>query len=845
MEMKREVDEFCENYDINSMGITVEVKNGKKNLQQSGIYGGQAPNMNWIKQTGGKHEPRIFRGCKDMAEQIQNLKKLRKKFRWGRALDTSVIHHIDVDILDEEIDLIPAHWWDFINSLKERTSYYKSATKKEGLHLLFKTDMDITKNVYQTQYTLKKELGDKKLNSKIEILTGQWGWIPAENKIVDKDISFVSAEALSEILVKEEENASTPHKIKPGDKRKNNKPRQPDAELNTEQKMLWELGHIIDLEYLDDYDTWCKIVWSLSNDKKNNNYSIAKAVSERSDKYEEDAFNRLWDNSRTGNSIGTYYFYAMQSDMEKYSYIRAKYWKDYTSLSDDDSLANFYIESHRPDHIYSRKESELLTYYKGKWSPEGKEKGLIKLKVPRAIKDFAKALKIKITAEMTKVGCSDEELDKIKWEALKKDEKEVNALIKCIGRTGKINSVVERCIHYLSEDNQQIDWEHRKDYYAFTNVVWDLSNFKIVEPEREDYILCDTGYTYEKPKQKDIDELKKIIGTILSVPEERDCYMHSLALAITGYNPEVFVIANGGGRNGKGVINELVEDMLGQNYFYTAPADLLLNAKKLGGSPELSNMNLRRMVLFREPDPSKRINTAFLKELTGGKAIAGRKLYSNDMLINLSCICVMEANEKPMLAGNADHAIGHRIIDLPFRNSFTDNKHDLEIEGYYPMNKFYKTGEFRNKYKIPLFHIIMEYMKDFKAKTGKYVWETYPLPKCIMDRSKAYVDNSDQIKVWLRENLITTAWDNNETDMLREGNYTSAKEIYNNFKSSDIYMNMDKNERRKHTEQFFKTYLGTKEPYRRKWRDRVGNKRSVLLGYNIDYGTESDTDNSI
>ena len=38
------VDEFSDKHNINSMGIKVEIKNGKKNLEKSAKYGGQRAN---------------------------------------------------------------------------------------------------------------------------------------------------------------------------------------------------------------------------------------------------------------------------------------------------------------------------------------------------------------------------------------------------------------------------------------------------------------------------------------------------------------------------------------------------------------------------------------------------------------------------------------------------------------------------------------------------------------------------------------------------------------------------------------------------------------------------------
>ena len=337
--------------------------------------------------------------------------------------------------------------------------------------------------------------------------------------------------------------------------------------------------------------------------------------------------------------------------------------------------------------------------------------------------------------------------------------------------------------------------------------------------------------------------MRRILKTILPQKEVWQTYIHFLAMGLTGYNPEKFLIANGNGRNGKGVLNEVVEDMLGIDYYYTGPSELLLNAKKLGGSPELATMDKKRMVIFREPDLSKKLNSAFIKELTGGKGIAGRMNYSNQMSIVLNATWILECNEKPMINGNTSgEAIGQRIYDVPFINTFTKDENMLSCEGFYKANPYYKTAEFRRKYKIPLFKIIIDYMREWRNETGKHVWEKYPSFKMIEDRTKKYLESSDEIKCWLKETL-TTYPQRDKALMVADNHFITIKEIFSAFKSSELFANMSRDERRKHNESFFRDYITTTNPYRKLYEDRYKNKRSLLLGYGINWNTdESDND---
>ena len=84
-----------------------------------------------------------------------------------------------------------------------------------------------------------------------------------------------------------------------------------------------------------------------------------------------------------------------------------------------------------------------------------------------------------------------------------------------------------------------------------------------------------------------------------------------------------FVLANGGGGNGKGLLNELNQFMLG-NDACILPATILVGAMKQGNCPEIANINSKRLVFVREPNPEFKFNCATIKEITGGGEINAR-----------------------------------------------------------------------------------------------------------------------------------------------------------------------------------------------------------------------------
>ena len=62
-----------------------------------------------------------------------------------------------------------------------------------------------------------------------------------------------------------------------------------------------ELADIIDIAYLDNYDSWTKIVWSLKAiDVKNR--EIAMKISEKSSKYDDSGFDKVWNSFTTSKN---------------------------------------------------------------------------------------------------------------------------------------------------------------------------------------------------------------------------------------------------------------------------------------------------------------------------------------------------------------------------------------------------------------------------------------------------------------------------------------------------------------------------------------------------------------
>ena len=237
----------------------------------------------------------------------------------------------------------------------------------------------------------------------------------------------------------------------------------------------------------------------------------------------------------------------------------------------------------------------------------------------------------------------------------------------------------KECLNYLT--NIDVRFNRNQDLFAFNNRIFSLEKNKFIKPKYDQYISLTTNYDYDDPKKEDVEFIENLIYSIFPDEELRTLYCIILASGLDGYNLEKLVCANGGGGNGKGLLNELAGSMFG-NYYYVLPSNILTSAIKAGGAcTELALASYKRFIIAREPDSHSSLNSGMVKEITGGATIAARVIYSTDTDVNLHCTLILECNDKPKLSGT-NRSIQRRLVDVKFKQTFvTQAEYDEQIEG--------------------------------------------------------------------------------------------------------------------------------------------------------------------
>ena len=413
-------------------------------------------------------------------------------------------------------------------------------------------------------------------------------------------------------------------------------------------------------------------------------------------------------------------------------------------------------------------------------------------------------------------------------------EDKMNKIISKISDVAKSKSISEKIIHKLSVvDFSSVEFDENGYLFPFNNQIYDLKNHVLRNYEREDYILTKTKYEYIKSKPEQLNKLDTLLKSIHPQESIRINYLKYLCCALFGVPLEKFIIANGDGGNGKGVLSELMEEML-DTMCYVAPNTILLEPFKQGSNPAVANMHNKRLIIYREPDDSNtnvKINGSVMKELSGGKKLNARLNHSNDCEVLLKGVHILECNQKPKISGRADNSLVRRLADVPFKSTFSDDPKLYSDKELYPnvykADPFFKSAEFRNEYKTVLFDYLIELIKsidDFKPTVIKDCDE-------VIERTKKYLEDSDEFHQWFM--TVYKRCDNNTA--------LPVKNIFEKYKESDIYEFSSRKDKRDFTKkklvEYFITDIKFKLNFVEKKRQTTQNGVRVTL-YNYLFGYE-------
>ncbi len=420
-------------------------------------------------------------------------------------------------------------------------------------------------------------------------------------------------------------------------------------------------------------------------------------------------------------------------------------------------------------------------------------------------------------------------------EKIQKENNEIHKIIKWIRTEKKIQNYIKHSIIHFTKSNdfKFNDFSH---IIQHRNCVYNLKTHRIEPSNPLYYTSQTTNLTIEGENDKLCVELLDIIDNIFyDNPSNRDIYLTVLSTGLYGKILEKFTLANGAGRNGKGLLNELMEYMLNTDritgYCHRGKPVMFQNESKNGPDQELANLSYKRLVLVNEPECNKKYNCSKIKEITGNSSINGRGLYCKNDRVELRLTLICETNHR-IAFDSVDNGIQERLIEIPFKSTFSEVKeNDLE-NLIFKQNKYYKSDEFKKIYAESLFWILTKYYKSYCDNNN-----VIKLNDEVRKLNKKYMIMSDLFTFWLDNNFKYTG---NKKDIIK------LKDIFETYKDSEYYNILSNKCKRTHNKGWVKDKLKEHILYKKHFKSviKINKKqlRSVLVGYIIYDKNEEDFD---
>lgn len=296
-----------------------------------------------------------------------------------------------------------------------------------------------------------------------------------------------------------------------------------------------------------------------------------------------------------------------------------------------------------------------------------------------------------------------------------------------------VKTLIDGLGHMFYEKKVIEKFDENVNLLGFNNGVIDLKSYEFREGRPDDYITMSTGLTLPVDKEElpiSFDKLwektKKIphfnilhrdilkfMAEVFPDTEVRNYVWRWLSKCLSGENRDQgFYIWNGEGSNGKSVLIDLMNKILG-DYACGLPVQMI--TKKRGAAeaanPAMAQTKGKRLVVMSEPEIGEEINTGLMKELTGGDRIKARHLFKECFEFIPHFKMVTMCNDLPQVSAD-DHGSWRRMEVVPFVSTFTDDSKKVNIpRNVYPMDKTIKEEKFDYWAEIFMMMLLMEWVK--------------------------------------------------------------------------------------------------------------------------------------
>jgi len=293
------------------------------------------------------------------------------------------------------------------------------------------------------------------------------------------------------------------------------------------------------------------------------------------------------------------------------------------------------------------------------------------------------------------------------------------------------------------DDSIDAKIDAKTELFAFNNKVFDVKQGIYRDIEKNDFILRTTGY-FAPDSIDDFTLIDELVFSIFEDKEVCDYFLMTTAMSIFTNRFEKIYIMTGNGRNGKGVLSNIIDKALG-GYYLTGANDLL-TTKDESKNETLAKATGIRYLAISEPaednDKDTKFNISVVKKLTGRDKIVTRALYKNAFEYVPKFTIFVSCNKQPAV-DETNEAIRNRFRFIHFPFTFVDNPtrtHERQLDVNLKDLIDNKTI-YRDTMISYLLHLVSQNYDCQKIKE----------PAKCTEFTKTYFDNNDDINNFLEK----------------------------------------------------------------------------------------------
>lgn len=510
-------------------------------------------------------------------------------------------------------------------------------------------------------------------------------------------------------------------------------------------ELIKGLVNCLSIKRADDYGLWLNVGFCLYN-ISSELLDVWKEFSQKSNKYQEDKCDELWDKMTKKNmTIASLKYWAKQDNPKIYNKVIVYSVSSLIdiSLGSDGShydVANVVGSFMKDMMVY---DSVVKSWYVVNDKTNIWEKDKEGNKIPIILAVNICKLFLKRSTTYSSFETDDPILKLINDDKSKKCLK-IATQLKNASYQDSVKKMLKSV--FLRDDFFEKYLNKKINLFAFNNCVYDtdIKEFRDIEPT--DYISVTTGYDfyYNDVDMQYVQKVEHLLRQIMPCNEKYEYLLDVSSLRLYGKNLlQEFYIFTGGGANGKSLWFNLMKYAFG-NYFDKLNSETFTKeSRSANQTSELSGVSNCRAVGIEEPDDNDKLIVNRLKELSGDAPYKTRGLYQEAFSFIPQFALLFLCNQIPALS-KTENAISRRLRVLKFDIKFTDNP-VLENERLIDRSLNKQINDNENKYGTAFMYLLI---KNWEQKD---LIKRLHTPQDVFVKSNEYMNDSNDVKSFIDE----------------------------------------------------------------------------------------------